>query len=908
MESAGLRNSQAKVAPPPLEKGFGSDGPEKKNSAAVPMLAAMEVADEPEKAAALRAKVKEPNPYKVLSLVLCVIVLTTILGCIFGLKPSCTRDVKTCKGRCYERTFGSCRCDKECVKLGNCCLDFQEACIEPGHIWNCTKFRCGEKNRPEYLCSCSEDCVKNNNCCVNYYSVCEGRTSWLEEKCEDLNEPQCPEGFSKPPLLLFSLDGFRAEYLHTWGRLLPVINKLRKCGTYAHGMRPVYPSKTFPNHYSIVTGLYPESHGLVDNKMYDPKRNTIFTLRNEEKFNPQWYQGQPIWLTAMYQGLKSATFFWPGSDVAVNGSFPDIYKVYNGSVPYGERVMTFLKWLQLPEEERPHLYTLYLEEPDSSGHRYGPVSSEVILALQRVDSMVGLLMDGLKQMNLHNCINIILLSDHGMEAASCSKSTYLNTYLDSVQDLFVVPGPAARLRPQKVPDEYYSFDYEGIVRNLTCLVPNQPFKAYLKQLLPKRFHYAKNDRIEPVHFYMDQQWQLARMPSELKYCTGGFHGSDNAFANMQALFIGFGPGFKIQNEVDPFENIEIYNLMCDLLGLTPAPNNGTHGSLNHLLKKASYMPRHPKEESLPSTCPPTQQRTSADNRGCPCDFSIQQQITFNTSEIKKIEKYSLPFGRPRVLQKKQVYCLLHSYHYVNGFSHKIKMPLWSAYMVNKHDNWTASSEATPSCFNVDSRIPSNRSQMCSFYKSHPQLNYGFLFPPNLIKDERYSKVEAFLSSNIVPMYHAFHVIWNYFNAVLLPAYAAARNGVHVITGPVFDYDYNGLYDTPEEVKRLTSNPEVLIPTHYFIILTSCKNVSQTPWQCEGSLDVASYVIPHKEDNSESCANGKPESSWVEERIKFHTTRVRDVELLTGLSFYHDRKQPVSDILQLKTYLPSLDKA
>ncbi|KAF7253176.1 Ectonucleotide pyrophosphatase/phosphodiesterase family member 1 [Varanus komodoensis] len=511
-----------------------------------------------------------------------------------------------------------------------------------------------------------------------------------------------------------------------------------------------------------------------------------------------------IWLTAMYQGLKSATFFWPGSDVKVNGSFPNIYKLYNGSVSFEERIATFLSWLELPEEERPHFYTLYLEEPDFSGHRYGPVSSEVILALQRVDKVVEMLMDGLKQMNLHNCINIILLSDHGMETAHCNKAAYLNEYLDSVEDLFVVPGPAARLRPQKVPDEYFSFDYEGIVRNLTCLEPDQHFKPYMKHHFPKRFHYAKNDRIERVLFYMDQQWQLARMPSELKYCTGGFHGSDNVFANMQTLFIGFGPGFKFQTEVDPFENIEIYNLMCDLLEITPAPNNGTHGSLNHLLKTVRYTPKHPKEESIPATCPVSRQRTSEGDRSCLCSSSvssqmnekifgqlvktclkrvvslhvisssvqilagkefptslsctssaldfhllsncfpftssngnkrlqwlmgngsrqdmsswtlfflnmlrcavatekswggegksslcflllsssqIQPQINLTTAEIKKIEKHSLPFGRPRVLQKKQNYCLLHNHHYVNGFSWNIQMPLWSAYTINKH--------------------------------------------------------------------------------------------------------------------------------------------------------------------------------------------------------------------------------
>ena len=194
------------------------------------------------------------------------------------------------------------------------------------------KFRCGEKRRPEYHCSCSDDCVENNDCCVNYQAACKGEASWVEEECEDITEPQCPKGFKKSPVLLFSLDGFRAEYLQTWGGLLPVISKLQKCGTYTSSMRPVYPSKTFPNHYSIVTGLYPESHGIIDNKMYDLKRNAYFTLKSKEKFNPEWYQGQPIWLTAMYQGLKAGTFFWPGSDVAVDGTFPDLYKEYNGYV------------------------------------------------------------------------------------------------------------------------------------------------------------------------------------------------------------------------------------------------------------------------------------------------------------------------------------------------------------------------------------------------------------------------------------------------------------------------------------------------------------------------------------------------------------------------------------------------
>uniref|UniRef100_A0A8C4JQZ5 Ectonucleotide pyrophosphatase/phosphodiesterase 1 n=1 Tax=Dromaius novaehollandiae TaxID=8790 RepID=A0A8C4JQZ5_DRONO len=794
--------------------------------------------------------------------VLCVCMLTTILGCIFGLKPSCSKDVKTCKGRCFERTFGSCRCDRDCVKLGNCCLDYQETCMQPAHIWTCNKFRCGEKRRPEYHCACSDDCVENKDCCVNYHTV-----------CKDLPNPQC--------------------YCFHW---MASEQNICRLGVDFYLLLANY-------------GLYPESHGIIDNKIYDPKRNASFTLKNEEKFNPQWYQGQPIWLTAVYQGLKAGTFFWPGSDVAVNGTFPNLFEKYNSSIPFEERVVTVLRWLQLPENERPHFYTLYLEEPDSSGHKFGPVSSGVILALQRVDSIVGMLMDGLKQLNLHKCLNIIFISDHGMEAGSCRKTAYLNTYLDSVQDFLIVPGPAARLRPNNVPDEYFSFNYEGIVRNLTCIDPNQPFKAYMKQLLPKRFHFANNDRIEPVHFYLNSQWQLARKPHEIKYCKGGFHGSDNRFPSMQAIFIGFGPGFKFHTRVDPFENIEVYNLMCDLLDLKPAPNNGTHGRLNHLLRNPVYTPHHPKEISLPSQCSAVGQRTFSVSLGCSCKTAglpvrdFHQRLNLSATE-DKIEKRTLPYGRPRVLQKKHNYCLLYHYHYVSGYSKDYKMSLWSAYTVNRDDKWVSATEDISSCLHKDVRIPFNHNQTCLFYNNHPLLTYGFLSPPNLLTDAKKPHYDALLTSNIVPMYPAFKVLWNYFHQTLLPEYAASRNGVNVVSGPVFDYDYDGLYDTLEKVKRHPGNSEVPVPTHFFIVLTSCKNTSQTPLECEESLDTLPFIVPHREDNSESCTDGKSESMWVEERMKFHTARVRDIELLTGLSFYQDRKRPVSEILQLKTYLPT----
>uniref|UniRef100_A0A452VK18 Ectonucleotide pyrophosphatase/phosphodiesterase family member 1 n=1 Tax=Ursus maritimus TaxID=29073 RepID=A0A452VK18_URSMA len=818
-------------------------------------------------------------------------VLTTILGCIFGLKPSCAKEVKSCKGRCFERTFGNCRCDVACVDLGNCCLDYQETCIEPERIWTCSKFRCGEKRLSRSLCSCSDDCRDKGDCCVNYGAVCRGEKSWVEETCESINEPQCPAGFETPPTLLFSLDGFRAEYLHTWGGLLPVISKLKNCGTYTKNMKPVYPTKTFPNHYSIVTGLYPESHGIIDNKIYDPKMNAFFALRSKEKFNPEWYKGEPIWHTAKYQGLKSGTFFWPGSDVEINGIFPDIYKIYNGSIPFEERILAILKWLQLPKDERPHFYTLYLEEPDSSGHSYGPVSSEVIRALQRVDNMVGMLMDGLQELNLHRCLNLILISDHGMEQGNCKKYVYLNKYLGDVKDIRIVYGPAARLRPSD------------------CREPNQHFKPYLKHFLPKRLHFAKNDRIEPLTFYLDPQWQLALTPSERKDCGIGFHGSDNLLSNMQALFIGYGPGFKHNTEVDAFENIEVYNLMCDLLNLTPAPNNGTHGSLNHLLKNPVYTPKNPKEAHPVVQCPFT--RSPRRNLDCSChpSVSIDQSLAQSdlTAPSKVIKRSTLPYGRPRVLQRNTSACLLYQHQFVSGYSRDFLMPLWTSYTVDRNDSFSA--ENFSNCLYQDLRISLSPVHKCSFYKNNAELTYGFLYPPQLNKGSNQLYSEALLNTNIVPMYQSFQVIWRYFHGTLLPRYAEERNGVNVVSGPVFDSDYDGCYDSSETLKqnsRLIRNQEILIPTHFFIVLTSCKNTFQTPSQCD-DLDSLAFILPHRTDNSESCANGKHESSWVEELLRLHRARIMDVEHITGLSFYQERKEPISDILKLKTHLPTFNQ-
>uniref|UniRef100_A0A8C6SQD6 Ectonucleotide pyrophosphatase/phosphodiesterase 1 n=1 Tax=Neogobius melanostomus TaxID=47308 RepID=A0A8C6SQD6_9GOBI len=708
---------------------------------------------------------------------------------------------------------------------------------------------------------------------------------WLQDRFEDIQQPQCPPGFTKPPLILVSLDGFRAEYLKDHSSHIPVINALRKYGTSTPHMRPVYPTKTFPNHYSIVTGLYPESHGIVDNKMYDVKRNAFFSLKTNEKFNAEWYQGEPVWVTAMRQNLKTATFFWPGSDVNITGTFPTFYHI---KVNFEKRVTTMFEWLELPEGQRPDFLTLYMDEPDSSGHRHGPGSKQVVEALENVDRILGMFMDGLKERNLHNCVNLIVVSDHGMEEATCDKAVFVSSYVNDTEGFTVIQGPAARIRPSRLPEEYSTFDYEGLVKRLSCRTHDQAMRPYLKEHLPKRFHFAHHERIERGHLYMKEGWQAAMRKTEMKYCSGGFHGSDNVFKNMQAIFIGYGPGFKHKTVVPPFENIEVYNLMCDLLGIRPAPNNGTHGSLNHLLKTTFYQPVHPAPLSHDTPCDASNP-TPSDDRQCSCTNQTEDMVFENALHLlfsdSQLRKQHHPFGAPHVVQPDIPFCLLHHRDFLSGYSQDRLLPLWVSYTIPLDP-------AVVHCVRADVRISPSQSQMCSRYGNDTELTFGLLHPPNLYING--PQTDSLLTSNMVPMFPAFTAVWELFHSTLLPKYSQQLNGVNVISGPIFDEDFDGNVDKPKPIV----DSRAPTPTHFFLILTSCGNSSLSPGSCSGPLRVQSFILPHRPDHSENCENG---TSYGFLSKILHTARVRDVELLSGLSFYHSRIS-VDETLQLKTYL------
>jgi predicted AlkP superfamily pyrophosphatase or phosphodiesterase len=379
----------------------------------------------------------------------------------------------------------------------------------------------------------------------------------------------CASGGSKPSrrddswVLLISVDGFRADYLES--KRTPTLWKIGERGVRAEGLTPVFPSLTFPNHQSIITGLYAENHGIVSNEMIDPDiPGRRFRLGDAAVMDdPRWWQeGEPLWITAAKQGVKTATMFWPGSSVEVRGHRPTYWKTYDQALSNHARVEQILDWLDLPKEQRPRFLTLYFEEVDSAGHASGPQSPEVDKALANIDSAIGRLLDGVRARGLDSTMNVVVVSDHGMAKIEPAKIIALDAYLPAADFQLVGQGAMASLYPA-------DGKFDAVYAKLKNANPRM--QVFKKAEVPARFHYRNNDRIGPIVLLAEEGSYIASSPRSLK---AGNHGFDNLSPNMRGLFVAAGPDFKPGVKAKPFENIHIYPLLADILGLQPAKVDG----------------------------------------------------------------------------------------------------------------------------------------------------------------------------------------------------------------------------------------------------------------------------------------------------------------------------------------------
>ncbi|MFN0110492.1 MAG: ectonucleotide pyrophosphatase/phosphodiesterase [Blastocatellia bacterium] len=387
----------------------------------------------------------------------------------------------------------------------------------------------------------------------------------------------------KPTVILISLDGFRSDYLDKYPT--PTLGLLAKKGVRAKWMTPSYPSLTFPNHYAIATGLYPDHNGIVANNMYSAEFNETFSMsKRAEVENGRWWLGEPIWVTAEKQGQRSGAFFFPGTEAEIGGKRPSIWKMFDDNFPNFERVDTILSWLDKPQAERPTIITLYYSDVDHGGHDAGPNSENVKQAIDRVDQALSRLVEGLKARGIFDRINLLIVSDHGMARVDPRNVVALDDYFDSTQAHQIAWNSSmVHIFPKPGMDE-------AIYASLKAKAPH--VAVYRKQEIPARFHYGTSPRVGEIVVMAEEGWSLnsrdrvrpVQPSADGSVSYRGAHGFDNQLESMRAFFIGHGPAFRRGQIVEPFANVDLYNVMAKILKLKPARNDGNKATLRTLLR------------------------------------------------------------------------------------------------------------------------------------------------------------------------------------------------------------------------------------------------------------------------------------------------------------------------------------
>ncbi|KAI8992157.1 alkaline-phosphatase-like protein [Mycotypha africana] len=417
---------------------------------------------------------------------------------------------------------------------------------------------------------------------------------------DDNKEPRWSNGTHTfaPTVILISLDGVVNHDLQL--HRTPVLTQIGREGGKAKYMIPSFPPITFPNHWSLVTGLYPEAHGIVGNYFYDTQLNDTFYYKSPDRsWDSKWWGGEPIWITAVKQNKKSGVIMWPGCSTDFNGLTPTYSVAYSDYVTTDEKVNQVFDWLDLPLEDRPQFIGVYVPQIDQAGHAYGPYANETMTQLSLADKSIGRLLEGLEQRNLTDIVNIMIVSDHGMSATDKSRLIYYDDVLtkeelDMIWRIEAEPTLAIRPRPYLNESEavevlYQAFQRLKLHQRKLSKDKKAHFEVYKREEFPTRFHFNQLvNRIPPLLAVPDSGWNFVTRkrydPDRgLEYQPKGVHGYDNQSPDSRAIFVAKGPAFRAGELLEPFWNVELYNVMTRILYLNPAQNNNT---LNGVLKVA----------------------------------------------------------------------------------------------------------------------------------------------------------------------------------------------------------------------------------------------------------------------------------------------------------------------------------
>ncbi|KAI6199874.1 Ectonucleotide pyrophosphatase/phosphodiesterase C27A7.1 [Aphelenchoides besseyi] len=706
--------------------------------------------------------------------------------------------------------------------------------------------------------------VKNDK---NFYAH-----SWHDSSCAiKCNKPDV----TIPPLLVISLDGFSREYLDR--NLVPSLQSLATCGAKAKYIYPSFPSKTFPNHYTMMTGLYPEAHGITDNYIYDPSISPDVVDVRQSK-NGAYFGGEPIWSAAVRQRRRMFCLFWPGCSFNITGYNPTKDIPYNRSLPYSTRVDMIVDWLTLPANQRPDMIAAYFDQPDQIGH-FHRTDEEVNLELNYIESVLNYLFTSLQKHDLIDCTNIVVVSDHGMQ--SLNKRIYLNEQLD-ITGAITVNGVIGQIHVGNS-----SHSSEDFLEKLSCH-DTKHIHVYDRKRVPTRYHYSKSNRIGDV-LLEGQPGTIVWASKKDDYHVMSDHGYDYIEKSMHAIFFARGPNIRPKVEVNPFQNIELFNFFAELLRLNnDVPNNGTDGLLSNLLYNIKSIRSNEPDNLRPvQECALIAPLQTRQVKSCAQTKKCEEEANEANQQLDSCPLQTSPDGVFYTNQQHICYINLCSiFTMVNplvayGTSTLVYEVITSeqsqtAKDPESKDDYCAFNDLRyePSCANWTATVEQNHEKS---FKWHSILGND----NNELK--HYSRLQFLMHENFIS--GPFAYLQN-----ITRHYAEKYSRIVSITGAVYDFDMNGLADEPDVFWRHISalpsevGHEERAPSHLTRLLIRCEENS---WHINGvtckrqeATRILAFVLPNS-DRELNCLHPL-------DYLRKNMARVRDLELLSNVQLFHER--------------------
>ncbi|KAI1723325.1 type I phosphodiesterase / nucleotide pyrophosphatase domain-containing protein [Ditylenchus destructor] len=642
-------------------------------------------------------------------------------------------------------------------------------------------------------------------------------------------------------------------------------------------MFPSYPSKTFPNHYSIATGLYPESHGIVDNSIYDPTISEVLEDMKRTNFSG-FYLGEPIWSAAVRQRRRMFCLFWPGCQFNMTDYPPTHSLPYDKSLPYSTRVDMIVDWLLLPASERPSLIMAYFDQPDNVGH-FHTTDQQVNLELGYLDSVLNYLFTSLYKNGLFDCTNLIIVSDHGMQFLN--KRYFVDEMFDT-DGMVITAGVMGRIH---VANSTKSLDW--LEEQLKCK-NKEKFHIYNRETMPRRYHYAKTPRVGDL--LLDGQLGTTFYPSVIDdYHVTSDHGYDYTKEPMRAIFFARGPNIRPKTDLPPFQNVELFNLFSDLLRLSPdVPTNGTIGLLDEVIYNMNINPRLPTTIHRPvPECSPLILFQRREIKSC-LDMDICRTEAAKANST--LEKCVAPISAPGLFyaETSSTICTINLCSVIIGTSFTPKLGVSTlvfetldGYKLSKDELAGSDNNASGKCSLIDNRFDRDCTNWTQTLAQHRlnSVKWSSIMADNTNEMRDFNQQQFLFHNGFLT--GGFIYLQN-----ITQAYAKKYNRITTITGTIYDFNNDGLADTPEiywQHQNKTNHLE-LLPSHVFRMIMRCED---DQWHINGiscknssSTRILSFVLPNQPTDM-NCLT-------ADEYLMVNTARIKDIELLTNVNFFSDR--------------------